>query len=149
MKQKMFLAALARHNNDISVPLSMFQKFVYEKGYEEKDVIDLKVKAIAIINNLARIYALANGLTMPSTLARLAALPSGSGLSTKDAQNLRDIWLFLNRLRWRHQLSGNVTDNRVSVSSLSSIEKHQLKAAFKAIDRAQQGAVMNFSGGMS
>ena len=149
LKQKMFLAALARHNNDISVPLSMFQKFVYEKGYEEKDVIDLKVKAIAIINNLARIYALANGLTMPSTLARLAALPSGSGLSTKDAQNLRDIWLFLNRLRWRHQLSGNVTDNRVSVSSLSSIEKHQLKAAFKAIDRAQQGAVMNFSGGMS
>ncbi len=149
LKQKMFLAALARHNNDIPVPLSMFQKFVYEKGYEEKDVIDLKVKAIAIINNLARIYALANGLTMPSTLARLAALPSGSGLSTKDAQNLRDIWLFLNRLRWRHQLSGNVTDNRVSVSSLSSIEKHQLKAAFKAIDRAQQGAVMNFSGGMS
>ena len=149
LKQKMFLAALARHNNDIGIPLSVFQKFVYEKGYEQKDVIDLKVKAIAIINNLARIYALANGLAMPSTLARLAALPSGSGLSTKDAQNLRDIWLFLNRLRWRHQLTNNVTDNRVSVSELSSIERHQLKAAFKAIDRAQQGAVMNFSGGMS
>lgn len=149
LQQKMFLAALARHNNDVPVPLSMFQKFVYEKGYEQGDTIDLKVKAIAIINNLARIYALANGLTMPSTLGRLAALPAGSGLSTKDAQNLRDIWLFLNRLRWRHQLTNSVTNNRVAVSSLSSIERHQLKAAFKAIERAQQAAVMNFSGGVS
>ncbi|MBU2976676.1 putative nucleotidyltransferase substrate binding domain-containing protein [Alteromonas sp. C1M14] len=149
LQQKMFLAALARHNNDIPVPLSMFQKFVYEKGYEQSDTIDLKVKAIAIINNLVRIYALANGLTMPATLARLAALPAGSGLSTKDGQNLRDIWLFLNRLRWRHQLTNSVTDNRVAVSALSSIERHQLKAAFKAIERAQQAAVMNFSGGVS
>ncbi|MBU3024013.1 putative nucleotidyltransferase substrate binding domain-containing protein [Aestuariibacter sp. A3R04] len=149
LKQKIFLAALARHNNDVSVPLSMFQKFVYEKGYEHKDTIDLKVKAVAVINNLARIYALASGLTVPATLSRLAALPAGAGLSTKDAQNLRDIWLFLNRLRWRHQLTNKVTDNRVRVSDLSSIEKHQLKAAFKAIERAQQGAVMHFSGGMS
>lgn len=148
LKQKMFLAALARHNNDVSVPLSMFQKFVYEKGREQKDCIDLKVRAIAIINNLVRIYALANGITAPSTPVRLASLPAGSGLSTRDATNLRDIWLFLNRLRWRHQLSRNVTDNHVSVSELSSIEKHQLKAAFKAIERSQQAAVMHFSGGM-
>ena len=149
LKQKLFLAALARHSNEVSVPLSMFQKFVYEKGVKEKDSIDLKVKAIAILNNLVRLYALANGLMMPATLARLSSLPPQSGLSPRDADNLRDIWLFLNRLRWRHQLSKNVTDNRVSISELSSIEKHQLKAAFKAIDRAQQAAVMHFSGGMS
>ena len=149
LQQKMFLAALARHANDISVPLSMFQKFVYEKNVDVKDAIDLKVKAVALINNLVRLYALDNGLSMPSTLARLAGLPANSGLSQKDANNLRDIWLFLNRLRWRHQLTKNVTDNRVSMSELSSIEKHQLKAAFKAIERAQQSAVMKFAGGMS
>ncbi|WP_100643704.1 DUF294 nucleotidyltransferase-like domain-containing protein [Alteromonas facilis] len=148
LKQKMFLAALARHTNDIDVPLSMFQKFVYEKGREVKDSIDLKKNAIAIINNLVRLYALESSLTMPATLGRLANLPSTSGLSHGDADNLRDIWLFINRLRWRHQLTQKVTDNCVSVSELSSIEKHQLKAAFKAIDRAQQAAVMKFSGGM-
>ena len=42
MKQNMFLAALTRNSNEISVPLSMFQKFIYEKGRKEKDVIDLK-----------------------------------------------------------------------------------------------------------
>lgn len=149
LKQKMFLAALARQANDSKVPLSMFQKFTYEKGHKLKDAIDLKVKAIAILNNIVRLYALANGLTMPSTLGRLANMPEGSGLSSYDADNLRDIWLFLNRLRWRHQLHNKVTDNLVSVSDLSSIEKHQLKAAFKAIERSQQGVVMHFSGGMS
>lgn len=148
LKQSLFLAALARHSNDIAVPLSVFQKFTYEKGRKQKDTIDLKVRAVALVNNIARIYALAGGVTLPSTLERLAALPQGAGLSTKDATNLRDIWLFLNRLRWRHQLQNNVTDNCVSVSSLSSIEKHQLKAAFKAIERANQAMVMHFSGGI-
>ena len=149
MQQNMFLAALTRNSNEISVPLSMFQKFIYEKGRKEKDVIDLKTRAVALINNIARIYALADGVTLPNTLARLDALPENSQLSKKDATNLRDIWLFLNRLRWRHQLENKVTDNRVSVSSLSSIEKHQLKAAFKAIERTNQAMVMKFSGGVS
>ncbi len=149
MKQNMFLAALTRNSNEISVPLSMFQKFIYEKGRKEKDVIDLKPRAVALINNIARIYALADGVTLPNTLARLDALSENSQLSKRDATNLRDIWLFLNRLRWRHQLENKVTDNRVSVSSLSSIEKHQLKAAFKAIERTNQAMVMKFSGGVS
>ena len=149
MQQNMFLAALARHSNEISVPLSMFQKFVYEKGRKQKDVIDLKTRAVALINNIARIYALADGVTLPNTLARLEALSERSQLSKRDATNLRDIWLFLNRLRWRHLLENKVTDNRVSISSLSSIEKHQLKAAFKAIERTNQAMVMKFSGGVS
>ena len=149
LQQNMFLAALARNSNDVSVPLSMFQKFIYEKGRKEKDVIDLKTRAVALINNIARIYALADGITLPNTLARLDALSSKSQLSKRDATNLRDIWLFLNRLRWRHQLENKVTDNRVSVSGLSSIEKHQLKAAFKAIERTNQAMVMKFSGGVS
>ena len=149
MKQNMFLAALTRNSNEISVPLSMCQKFIYEKGRKEKDVIDLKTRAVALINNIARIYALADGVTLPNTLARLDALSENSQLSKRDATNLRDIWLFLNRLRWRHQLENKVTDNRVSVSSLSSIEKHQLKAAFKAIERTNQAMVMKFSGGVS
>ena len=148
LKQSMFLAALARHTNDINVPLSMFQKFVYEKNHSKDDCINIKVNAVAIINNLVRIYALANEVSAPSTLARLANMPEDSGLSQKDADNLRDIWLFLNRLRWRHQLHNKVTDNLVSIDDLSSIEKHQLKAAFQAIKRAQQGVVMKFAGGM-
>lgn len=148
LKQSMFLAALARHTNSIAVPLSVFQKFVFEKGGKQKDTIDIKVRAVALINNIARVYALACGISEPGTLARLKSIDAGSGLSQKDANNLADIWVFMNRLRWRHQLTQNVTDNLVSISELSSIEKHQLKAAFKAIDRAKQAMVLRFSGGV-
>ena len=148
LKNAMFLAALARSANESSVPLSMFQKFVYAKNGEYKDCIDLKHSAVAIINNLVRLYALSMGLTMPGTVARLKNITVESGLSDKDRKNLIDIWLFLNRLRWRHQLSNDVQDNLIRVSDLSSIEKHQLKAAFQAIHRAQQAAVLQFSGGI-
>lgn len=149
LKQPIFLAALARQSNEVSVPLSLFQKFVFEKGRKIKDSIDLKVKAVAIINDIARLYALANGLTMPGTLTRLDNLPAECELSILDAHNLRDVWLFLNRLRWRHQLRNHVTDNCISVSDLSSIEKHQLKASLKTIATAQQALLVKFSAGIS
>lgn len=147
-QQRMFLAALARHANQARVPLSMFQKFVYAKGQQQSDCIDMKTAAIAIINDLVRLYALAAGIKVPATLQRLASLAQDSGLSTQDASNLRDIWLFINRLRWRHQLRNSVTNNLVSIGELSSIEKHQLKASFQAIHTAQQAAVLKFSGGV-
>ena len=68
LKQPLFLAALARHTNDIEVPLSMFQKFVYEKHQHRNDLIDIKVNGVAILNNIVRIYALANEVNLPSTL---------------------------------------------------------------------------------
>ncbi|WP_158771382.1 DUF294 nucleotidyltransferase-like domain-containing protein [Paraglaciecola sp. L1A13] len=148
LKQSRFIAALTRHASEGHVPLSMFQKFVYKKGLAKKDCIDLKHSGVAIINNLVRIYSLANGLTMPSIPHRLDGLLSHSGLSTKDVKNLRDIWLLLNRLRWRHQIENKVTDNYVSISDLSSIEKYQLKEAMRVIRRTQQAAVFKFAGGL-
>ncbi len=148
-KRSIFLAALARHINEASVPLSMFQKFIYAKDRAVNNSIDLKVSAVAVINELVRLYALANEITVPTTLGRLNQLVDQSAITAIDANNLRDVWLFLNRMRWRHQLKNHVTDNFVIISDLTSIEKHQLKAAFQAIKRAQQIAVMKFAGGMA
>ena len=146
-KQSRFLALLARQVGDSSVPLSMFKRFTYDKG--TADAINLKKYALNIINSLVRIYALSAQLSMPNTLSRLANMPSEGSLTKRDADNLRDIWLFLNRLRWRHQVSNKVTDNSILIKDLSAIEKHQLKAAFQAIQVAQQGALMKFCGELS
>jgi CBS domain-containing protein len=149
LQDNIFLAALARNSNQESVPLSMFNKLVTKKHNGKSDCINIKVNAVALVNNLARLHALKAGLTIPGTIERFNILGQIGEMNQKDANNLRDIWLFLNRLRWRHQLSNNASDNFVSMSDLSSIEKHQLKAAFKSIDRAQQSAVLKFSGGIS
>ncbi|MFC3094226.1 CBS domain-containing protein [Alteromonas sediminis] len=148
LKQKQFVAALARQTNDVTVPLSLFNRFVYTKHGEHEHCIDVKTQAVAIINSIVRNYALSAGVREPSTIERLKVLPELTTLSARDAKNLKEIWLFLNRLRWRHQIQNSVTDNFIRVDDLSSIEKHQLKQAFKAIERAQQAALNHFAGGM-
>ncbi len=148
LKRPLLLAALARHTNEVEVPLSLFQKFVFSKRAKKDRCIDLKVDAVAIINNIVRIYALSEGITVPSTLSRLTHLAGSPLLVEQDNHSLRDIWLFLNRLRWRHQLSNKATDNFICIDDLSSMEKHQLKAAFKFIKQAQSALVMKFSGGL-
>lgn len=148
-KNKLFLAALAREANSAAIPLSVFHRFVTKKHNGKKDCLDIKHDAVAVINNLARLYALSCGVLVPNTVQRLRDIPVHTNeLTQQDADNLRDIWTFLNRLRWRHQLTNQVDDNMVSLSDLSAIEKHQLKAGLQAIHRAQESAVMKFSGGM-
>ncbi|MCY7295907.1 DUF294 nucleotidyltransferase-like domain-containing protein [Alteromonas sp. a30] len=149
LRNSMFLASLARFANDVDVPLSLFRQFVYDKNAPIKDCINIKEKAVAILNDIVRIYALADGVTVPSIVERLDALSENAGLSHHDRRNLKDAWLFLTRLRWRHQLTQNATDNLVSMKELSPIERYQLKTAFQQIRQAQQGLVMKFSGGMA
>ena len=146
-KQTRFLAALTRHACKAMVPLSVFQKFSYKKGLPKKDCIDLKHSGVAIINDLVRVYSLANGLTMPAIPLRLESLMNQPELSSQNVKNLRDVWLLLNRLRWRHQTQNNAKDNYLSMSDLSSIEKYQLKEAFRVIRRTQQAALFKFAGG--
>jgi CBS domain-containing protein len=149
LKQRQFVAALARQANDTTVPLSLFNRFVFTQHGEHKQCIDIKTQAVSIVNSLVRNYALFAGIREPGTMARLERLPEYEGLSERNAKNLREVWLFLNRLRWRHQIHNHVTDNFVRVDSLSSMEKYQLKQAFKAIERAQQSALNYFAGGMA
>jgi CBS domain-containing protein len=148
-QESMFLAAVARTARSQAVPLSIFNKFVYQKHNGKKDCINIKNNGAALINDIARLYSLKAGLTIPGTVDRLNMLGEIGTINKKDADNLRDIWLFLNRLRWRHQLRNHASDNIISISDLSSIEKHQLKAAFKSIEQAQDVAVNRFSGGLS
>lgn len=144
-KTPFFLAALAREVNSCDVPLNLFQRFVYEG---ENKSINLKVNAIAIINSMVRLYALAEGIKVAGTLDRLAALVDKNALSRQDCANMRSIWLFLNELRLQSQLSQASPDNLVDISQLAPLEKYQLKKAFQSIKRAQAAALVKFSGGL-
>lgn len=149
LQSQLFLSALAKQCYQARVPLTFFNRFEFEAGHSIDDGIDLKKRGVAIVNSLARLYALESGLNTPITLQRLSQLPQTSSLSTQDADSLRDIWLFLNRLRWQHQISQHKTDNLVSLSELSSIEIHQLKASLQFIESAQKSALNKFTRGIA
>ncbi len=148
LKTPIFLAALAREIESNAVPLNLFQRFVFDKKAKAPHCINLKEHAVATINSIVRLYALADGISEAATLVRLKLLSDTCGLSTPDRANLQHIWIFLNELRMRSQLQQSQPDNFVDIDSLAPAEKYQLKNAFKAIQRAQSAVLVKFSGGL-
>lgn len=147
-----FIATMARHIGDLPVPLGLFNRFrtrstrVSEQS-KEVDVIDLKKQGIAIINDIVRIYAVAEEITEPATPNRLTALRKSRMLTQEDNQNLAEAWQFLTALRLQVQLSRNeneVPANSVQPHTLSTLQRRQLKAAFRVIKRSQQGVALKF-----
>jgi CBS domain-containing protein len=138
--QNLFLCHLARGALDFSPPLGFFNRLRSENG-----AIDLKKCAVAPIVGLARAAALAAGSHARSTLERLAAIKNSQGLlSGEDAAALAEIFPALFQLRLQHQLqqlaAGVTIDHGVKLAELSSLTRRQLKDAFIAIKRIQDGA---------
>ena len=55
-------------------PVGFFKSFVVEKNGEHKNEFDLKVKGIAPLNDIIRLFALEKGVRSTSTPERIAAL---------------------------------------------------------------------------
>lgn len=146
----MFLGNIARHIGELNVPLGLFNRF-RTKSEGEFEYIDIKTQAVAILNDIARLYSLAAGLTVPSTPGRLAQLKGNSSFNDKDNQNLAEAWQFLTQLRLNVQmerLHDGIPANAVDPEQLSTLQRRQLKAAFRVIKDAQQGVALKFARNM-
>lgn len=150
-QQDMFLGNIARHIGELSVPLGLFNRF-RTKSEGDFDYIDIKKQAIAILNDIVRLYALAAGLVEPSTPGRLEQLKGSRSLSSKDNQNLLEAWQFLTQLRMNAQMyrqeGSKIPSNSVDPEALSTLQRRQLKAAFKVIKDCQQGVAFKFGRNM-
>ena len=150
-QRDIFLANIARHVGELDVPLGLFNR-LRTKSEEGGDYIDIKTQGVAVINDIVRLYALGEGLTMPATPARLAALEHSPLLTAVDNQNLLEAWQFLTQLRLAHQLrlDGDSLEpvNSLDPEKLSTLERRQLKAAFRIIKDAQQGVSFKLGRGM-
>jgi len=143
----MFLGNLAILVNKIQVPLGLFNR-LRTSDTDGEDTIDIKRYGIALINDIARIYSLKEGLIVPSTVARLKALKESRLLNSKDNQSLLEAWEFLTQLRLNHQLKvwgTNKPKNAIDPDELSTLSRRQLKSAFRIIKEAQQGVGLKFS----
>jgi CBS domain-containing protein len=123
-------------------PLGFFRDFVLVNDDEHKDTLDLKHTGIVPIIDLARIYALAEGLRDVNTVERLKRAAGSPTLSHDGAKNLLDAFEFISRLRIEHQVSqiraGKEADNFVSPKQLSRLERAHLKDAFKVVQMMQE-----------
>ena len=143
-----FLAALTRNATQQVAPLGFFKNFVIERDGSEVKGIDLKHKGLALINDIARIYALANGIQIANTKQRLMALIGVHGINKQDIENLIDAAEFIAHKRLVNQgnqyKENEPLSNYLLPDSLSSLARHHLKDAFKVIDDSQTGIKLKY-----
>ncbi len=149
-QQTRFLAQVAEVVSRVPVPLGLFDRLRTESRHGQAS-IDLKTLGIAVANDLVRLHALQSGLTEAATLDRLQALEGTGRHASEDLRNLGDAWRLLTDLRLRWQLDEHAladAPNAILPEYLSSLEKRQLKAAFRVLKEGQEAAALHYRHGL-
>ncbi|MEH6453579.1 MAG: DUF294 nucleotidyltransferase-like domain-containing protein, partial [Psychromonas sp.] len=143
-----FLAALTSNATQETPPLGFFRNFVVERDGSEVKGIDLKHKGIALINDIARVYALYSGIKEVNTYKRLASLLKNKDIDSQVIRNLLDAIEFIAHQRLSNQgyqyVNSFPISNYLLPENLSSLGRHQLKDAFKVVHEAQVGIKLKF-----
>lgn len=145
----LFIAHLSSNALRSRPPLGFFRDFVLIQDGKHNATLDLKHNGIAPIVDLARIYALSEGISAVNTIERLQQCSGSKSLTKASAENLIDAYEFLTSVRLQHQ--GKLlhkklpVDNYVDPKQISKLEREHLKDAFKVIKALQdyrQSAVL-------
>jgi len=140
-RSSLFIAHLSKNALRLKPPLGFFRDFVLKHDGENKSVLDLKHNGIAPIVDLARIYALAEGITPTNTIERLQKVAGSRSLTKESAANLIDAYEFITMLRMQNQSTrmqnNKKPNNLLPPKALSKLEREHLKDAFKVIKTMQ------------
>ena len=144
----LFIAHLSKNALGLRPPLGFFRDFVLKQNGKHKATLDLKHNGIAPIVDLARIYALSQGISAVNTIERIKQAAGSAAITKSSAENLLDAYEFLGILRVKHQarklVQGFEADNYLSPKELSKLEREHLKDAFKVIKTLQDSRQASF-----
>lgn len=136
-----FLSHMAQLAVSTQPPIGFFRGFVLEKEGEHEDTLNLKNRGVRLVVDLARVYALAEGLPQVNTQSRLTAIQGTGRIGAERVEDLKDAFEFISYMRFRHQAAqvraGVSPDNFVPPDELSQFEKRHLRDAFQIIRQAQ------------
>ncbi|MFB1016186.1 MAG: CBS domain-containing protein [Alteromonadaceae bacterium] len=140
-RNTLFIAHLSTNALSLPPPLGFFRDFVLIQNGKHKSTLDIKHNGIAPIVDLARIYALSEGISAVNTIERIKLSAGSASLSSSSAANLIDAYQFLTMVRLVHrakQIQQNIApDNYISPKEISRLEREHLKDAFKVIKTLQ------------
>jgi CBS domain-containing protein len=123
-------------------PLGFFRNFVLIHDQEHDHTLDIKHRGIVPIVDIARVYALSDGLPACNTTDRLRMAHESGSMSQEMSENLIDSLEYIASLRIQHQAEqirqGIQADNFVDPKTLSGLERGHLKDAFIIIKEMQE-----------
>jgi CBS domain-containing protein len=136
-----FLGFLANMLVKNRPPIGFFGTVAVERGGEHKDGLNLKLKAVAPLVDIARLFALEKGVRHASTVDRLEALRGGTTMISDLVDELEYAFEFIALLRTHHQYrqmeAGKPIDNFIRLDTLSNLERQSLKNTFRLILKVQ------------
>lgn len=147
-KNSVFIAYMSKNALQHKPPLGFFRDFVLAEAGDNRKALDLKHNGIVPVVDLARIYALQEGVTEVNTLERLKQVSGTKSLSSSSAKSLIDAFEFLGHLRLTHQAdlmqAGEKASNFMHPKEISKLEREHLKEAFKVIKTLQDSRQVAF-----
>ncbi len=130
---KSFMRGLAQLGTRIRAPLGFRQRL--------EGSIDIKKHGLVPIQNLARYYAFARGITAHSTVERLIAVRESDGEETTAERSLRESYLSMAHLQLRHHANairgGRPLDNIIDTTTLRPLTKATLQEAMREVAAVQ------------
>jgi CBS domain-containing protein len=143
-----FLGFLANQLVKNPPPLGFLNRIVVEKEGEHRDRLNLKLRAIAPIVDLARLFALEKGIPETGTLDRLRALRGLNTIVGSYGEELEQAFEFLMSLRMHHQhaqiVAGREPDNFIDIVALSALTKKTAREAFGLVAKLQDLVIKRY-----
>jgi len=137
----LFLGSMANTIIRNVPPIGFFKTFIVEKSGEHKNELNLKVKGIAPLIDIVRLFSLEKGVKETSTIERLRALREKHTIVEEYAEEIEHAFEFIMLLRVHSQYEqveiGESPDNFINPDSLSNLEKRSIKEAFQLISGLQ------------
>jgi CBS domain-containing protein len=136
-KKQLFLDVMASNIIKTSPPITAFRRFLVERSGPNKGRFDLGSRCLRPLVDLARLYALKNGLQEGSTLERLAAVkekdPSLGPLTEEigySFQYISDMCLKAGYAEWKKNKTAQAW---VDPMKLNRLERDSLKRIFSFV----------------
>jgi CBS domain-containing protein len=118
------------------VPLN-WRGAIDTKSVGRREMVDLKHHGTAVFVDVARLYALAHGVTAIGTRERFEAIGPLLHMPAPDSEAWIAAFEFLQMLRLQVQMSDTPLElaNQVELESLHQIDRHMLKESFRVARR--------------
>lgn len=146
-----FLRAMATNALDVEPPLGKIRDFLTDLEPDHPGKIDLKKYGSRLFIDVARIYALANGIPNTNTIQRLRLAGVKRHVQPEETNALIDALNFILLLRLQHQhtqeANGEQGDNLVAPDSLNELDRRILKEAFRQARKLQLRLKIDYQAG--
>lgn len=144
-KSNLFLASLGKDIIDKPSPIGFFRQFLVEHDGNQKDIFNIKIRALMPLIDAARILTLSHNVKgANNTLLRYQRLSELEPQNIDLYKSCERAFRTLLKFKTEQGILNNNTGKLIALDKLSKDQKLKLKRAFKPIKELQELLILRF-----